>query len=82
MHCAPVRFRASAKAQARQRLFRHRVILRPTEFRLPADMNEECLRIQKVYAALAADKERNALIFDDVLAALEAGRAPILLTER
>ena len=38
--------------------------------------------IQHVYAALAADEERNGLIFDDVLQALEAGRSPILLTER
>ena len=38
--------------------------------------------IQHVYAALAADEGRNDIIFDDVLRALEAGRSPILLTER
>jgi superfamily II DNA or RNA helicase len=31
---------------------------------------------------LAADEARNALVLDDVLAALEAGRSPLLLTER
>ncbi len=35
-----------------------------------------------VYAALAGDAARNELIFDDVLAALEAKRAPVVLTER
>ena len=82
MQCGPVRFRTSAKAQARQRPFGHRAILRPTEFRLPAGMDAERQPIQHIYAALAADEDRNDIIFDDVLRALEAGRSPILLTER
>ena len=45
-------------------------------------MDGEHLPIQNIYAALAVDEGRNALIFDDVLAALEVGRSPILLTER
>ena len=82
MQCGPVRFRASARAQARQRPFGHRAILRPTAFRMPERSDGERPPIQHVYAALAADKERNDLIFDDVLEALESGRSPILLTER
>ena len=82
MLCGPIRFRASAKAQARQRPFRHRAVLRYTRYRRPADMDGEHLPIQKIYAALAGDEGRNTLIFDDVPAALEAGRSPILLTER
>ncbi len=82
MQCGPVRFRTSAKAQARQRPFGHRAILRPTGFRLPARMDAERPPIQHVYAALAADEDRNDIIFDDVLQALESGRSPILLTER
>ena len=82
MQCGPVRFRASAKAQARQRPFGHRVILRPTTFRMPDGVDGERPPIQHVYAALAADGNRNDLIFNDVLHALEAGRSPILLTER
>ena len=35
-----------------------------------------------VYAALGQDENRNELIFDDVLQALEAGRSPVVLTER
>ena len=82
MQCGPVRFRASAKAQARQRPFGHRAILRPTAFRLPADLNEVPPRIQQVYAALAGDQDRNKLIFEDVMKALDARRSPIILTER
>ena len=82
MQCGPVRFRASAKSQARRRGFRHRAILRPTRFRLPAGIESERLPIQRVYAALAEDEKRNALIFDDVLWALESKRSPLVLTER
>ena len=82
MQCGAVRYRATAKAQARQRPFQHRVILRPTSFRLPDGMESDRPPIQQVYAALAADQVRNRLILDDVRAAVEAGRSPILLTER
>ena len=82
MQCGPVRFRASAKAQARQRPFAHRALLRPTAFRLPREISEERPPIQQVYAALAGDEARNDLIFDDVLNALEAGRSPLVVTTR
>ena len=35
-----------------------------------------------VYGLLAGDERRNALILDDVIGSLEAGRSPIVLTER
>jgi superfamily II DNA or RNA helicase len=38
--------------------------------------------IQAVYAMLAADDERNRLIVEDVLAAAQAKRTPVVLTER
>ena len=82
MQCGPVRHRVSAKAQARQRPFSHRALLRPTAFRLPDGMETERPPIQHVYAALAQDKARNRLIFDDVLRALEADRSPLVLTAR
>jgi len=82
MQCGPARFRASAKAEARRRPFRHRALLRPTSFRLPGGIDVERPPIQQVYAALIQDEDRNGMIFDDVLTALEAGRSPILLTER
>ncbi|MDD9993554.1 MAG: DEAD/DEAH box helicase family protein [Rhodospirillales bacterium] len=82
MHCGPVRFRASAKAEARRHPFGHRAILRPTAFRLSEGPDDERPPIQQIYGALADDENRNALIFDDVLTTLEAGRSPIVLTER
>ena len=82
MQCGPVRFRASAKAQALQRPFSHRALLRPMAFRLPAGIEPERPPIQHVYAALAEDAARNDMIFDDVLSALEAGRSPLVLTAR
>jgi superfamily II DNA or RNA helicase len=38
--------------------------------------------IQELYGLLARDEARNELIFDDVLSALEAGRSPVVITER
>ena len=35
-----------------------------------------------IYSALGCDEARNSVIFDDVLTALEAGRCPLILTER
>lgn len=81
MQCGPVRFRASAKAQAGQRPFGHRAILRATAFQMPDETEGANPPIQRVYSAMAKDQDRNELIFDDVLRALEVGRPPILLTE-
>ena len=82
MQCGPVRFRANAKAQAGQRPFAHRAVLRPTAFRLPAGIEPERPPIQHVYAALSEDAVRNDMIFEDVVSALEAGRSPLVLTAR
>ena len=82
MQCGAIRYRATAKAQARRRPFAHRTILRTTSFRLLADRDGEHPSIQQLYTALAADEDRNDLILTDIRASLEAGRSPILLTER
>jgi superfamily II DNA or RNA helicase len=82
MQCGPVRFRVDAKSQAAARPFRHRVVLRATEFALPPNPDGERLPIQHLYAALATNETRNAMIFDDVLKALEEKRSPLILTER
>ena len=83
MQCGPVRYRVDARAQAARRDIDHRVQLRPTSFRLPPGLSEaERPDMSAIYAALAHDATRNQLIFDDVLAALEAKRSPVVLTER
>lgn len=79
MQCGPVRYRVDARRQAAQHPFRHRVVLRQTAFRM---MPEPKLGIQELYGALARDDARNDLIFDDILAALEAKRSPVVITER
>ena len=80
MQCEPIRFRESAKKQAAAMPFKHIVLARSTNFRLPLGSTD--LKIQDIYAALLFDNNRNELIFNDLLKALEAGRSPLLLTER
>jgi superfamily II DNA or RNA helicase len=79
MQCGPVRYRVDAKKQATSRPFGHRVVLRQTAFRAAPNAKPG---IQELYGALARDEERNDLIFDDILAALEAKRSPVVITER
>jgi superfamily II DNA or RNA helicase len=83
MQCGPVRKRVDARTEAARRPFDHRVRVRQTAFRLPhSEANAATVPIQDVYRALAGDEVRNELIFNDVLAALEAGRSPVVITER
>ncbi|GAB4238321.1 MAG: hypothetical protein OHK0028_15860 [Deltaproteobacteria bacterium] len=80
MQSGPVRFDYSRHRRAEKKTFEQRLIIRETAFdagRLGPDAG-----IQEIYAALATDDDRNMLIFDEVLKALEEGRSPILLTER
>jgi len=80
MQCGPIRYRVDAKSEALKRPFGHSYFVRSTEFQLPT--GEETPPIQRIYQMLAQDTARNDLIFDDVLKALDAGRSPVLLTER
>jgi len=80
MQCGPIRFRVDAKNQAKIRPFNHVVIPRFTNLEIPIAVKN--LEIQDVYASLITDEERNNMIFDDLLKALDEGRSPILLTER
>ncbi len=83
MQCGPVRHRVHARVQAAESGVRHRVRERSTRFELPQALAAvERPSIPAIYAALAQDSCRNGLIFDDVLKALEAGRSPLVLTER
>jgi hypothetical protein len=83
MQCGPVRKRVDARAEAARRPFDHHVLIRQTAFRLPdSEASAAAVPIQDVYRALAGDVGRNELIFNDVLAALEAGRSPAVITER
>jgi len=79
MQCGPIRFRVDDRKQARERPFEHVVIPRHTNFRLHEGDEKG---IQPAYAAMIKDKERNDLIFNDLLCALKDGCSPLLLTER
>lgn len=80
MQLGPARFTVDAKSQAARRPFEHRLVVRETSFLDPN--RSKTASIQELYAALAVDQLRNELILNDVIASLEEGRSPILLTER
>ncbi len=80
MQLGPVRFAMDSRSQAIGRSFEHRLIVRETGFDSGVLRNDAV--IQEIYAALAADRQRNDMILDDVIGALEEKRSPILLTER
>ena len=80
MQCGPVRFHMSGRTMTETTPFEHKVIPRPTEFRMSTDATEPT--IQDVYAALVDDATRNEAIATDVARAIQAGRCPLLLTGR
>ncbi len=79
MQLGPVRYAFTAKAAAAARGVQHRLLVRETGFGCSWRAGEP---IQQLYAAMANDEARNAVILDDAIGALEAGRSPLLLTER
>jgi superfamily II DNA or RNA helicase len=82
MQCGPIRYRVDAKKQAAVRPFAHRVIVKKTAFRAERKKPDALGSIQELYALLSRDDNRNDMIFDDVLSALEKGRSPVIITER
>ena len=82
MQCGPIRYRVDARKQAAARPFSHRVVIKKTAFRAERQKPDAPGSIQELYGLLARDAARNDMIFDDVLSALEAGRSPVVITER
>ena len=82
MQCGPIRYSVSAKSEAAKRPFDHLVRVRRTKFILPGEADRPQPTIQEVFHALVNNEDRNALIFDDILHALDAGRSPVVITER
>jgi superfamily II DNA or RNA helicase len=80
MQCGAIRYTVKSRDQAAELIIDRRVIFRKTDFRMLPGSEE--IPIHTVYANMALDEERNQLIFDDVLTALEEGRSPMILTER
>ncbi|MGL5016756.1 MAG: TOTE conflict system archaeo-eukaryotic primase domain-containing protein [Luteolibacter sp.] len=83
MQCGPVRHRVDAKQQADARPFTHHVIVRPTGLRSMADASpDRRVEYQNLCEEIIRSDRRNAMIRDDVVAALHDGRSPLVLTER
>lgn len=80
MQLGPARHSVDARSHAAKRMFEHHLFVRQTQFRFERDVTR--VGIQDLYRALALDEQRNELIVNDVLNALEERRSPILLTER
>ncbi|MFO7605325.1 MAG: DEAD/DEAH box helicase family protein [Desulfurivibrionaceae bacterium] len=80
MQCGPIRFRVGAKSAARSRPFAHTMLPRITKTKLTSATGQHT--IQEIYGFLAADKDRNRMIIEDVAQAVREGRSPLLLTER
>lgn len=79
MQCGPIRFSADAKSQIAKQSFERYLIPRFTSFRSITDDKQS---ITTLYQLLSEDEIRNTLIVKDVFKAVEAGRTPIILTNR
>jgi superfamily II DNA or RNA helicase len=83
MQCGPVRYQVDDRQQVASHSFSHKVIVRKTDFVLPAITEEKQQPgIQEIYAMLTLDSIRNQIIVEDVIESINAGRSPVLLTER
>jgi len=82
MQCGPIRYAVDAKAQAEKRPFDHFIIPRFTSFKKPLSQDEKNWHITQIYQSISDDELRNRQIANDILKSLEAGRTPLVLTER
>jgi len=83
MNCGPVRYKVDDKKQAAQRPFAHKVIVRETNFKMPASFEaDQYTAIHEIYKALVQNAERNQVIVSDVIKAIKNNRFPVILTER
>ena len=79
MQLGPARYMVDRRSSLAASPFTRRLVVRETEFGLA---DETDLPIQRIYRSLAGDARRNDLILNDVIGALDAGRSPLVLTER
>ena len=80
MQCGPVRFKVDARKHAALQPFEHVVRPRATAFQLPPE--SASLPIHDIYRLLVENERRNAQILEDIIAAVNDGRSPIVLTGR
>lgn len=83
MQCGPVRHRVNARAQAAARPFEHFVLVQPTPFTPnTSPASDKRMEFQALYQELVEDEVRNRRIGDDIVASVNNGRSPLVLTER
>lgn len=75
----PIRHSIDLKQLTGERQFKHRLVVRETGFTVD---DAKSSSIQDIYSQLAVNRARNDAILNDVISSVEAGRSPIVLTER
>jgi len=80
MQCGPVRAKVNPKRMAKERPFEHIVIIKNTDFVLHNEAYEPT--IQELYKGITQDSDRNSMIISEVRRSIDAGRSPLVLTER
>ena len=79
MQCGPIRFSTDVKSQIAKQSFDRFLIPRFTSYN---SILEDRLSIATLYKYLSEDEIRNNLIVEDICKAVNAGRTPIILTNR
>lgn len=83
MNCGPIRYKVDDKKQAAERPFVHKVVVRETNFKMPASFEAgQYTAIHEIYKALLQCDERNQVIVTDLINAIKNNRFPVILTER
>ena len=82
MHCGPIRHKVNAKHEALLREFEHYIIPRFTSTRMPVFKKHDEWHITEVYKHICESNYRNELIVADIVESINAGRNPLVLTER
>lgn len=80
MQLGEIRHKVTAKSSVKVHSFEHLLYPRYTNFK--STIKDESKQIQLIYKEIVQSEERNQLIFNDVLQALEEGATPLILTER
>lgn len=83
MQCGPVRHRVDARAQAATRPFEHFVLVQPTAFQsIRSPEADKRIEFQTLCQELVDDQARTRRICEEVIASVQAGCSPLVLTER
>jgi superfamily II DNA or RNA helicase len=80
LECGPIRYKVDAKSQAQKRPFEHYLVPRFTNL-LPCSIENEG-NYSQMLNVIGMDSKRNQMIAKDITAAIDAGRKPLVLTER